>query len=137
MGVLIDCDTGQILAGLLNEDHTGFADTRRCMYEEIQQKRDLWSGNTTIGCIITNAKLDKCQCAKAASIAHNGFALSIRPAHSTADGDTIFVMASGQAETSPDAFCAMATQVMARAVCRAALTAAPAYGLKAASDFQK
>ena len=52
----------------------------------------LWGGNTTIGCVITNAKLDKSQCNKLASIAHNGFAQAIRPVHSTADGDTIFLM---------------------------------------------
>ena len=127
--------SGRILAGLLNEDRTCFADTRRCMYQELQKSRNLWSGNTTIGCVITNARLDKCQCRKAAVIAHDGYAQSIRPAHCTVDGDTLFVMASGQVEVAPDSFYAMASEAVARAVKQAALTAAPAYGLKAAVDF--
>ena len=135
LGDVVDYETGRILAGLLNEDHTGFADTRQCMYQELQKTRDLWSGNTTIGCVITNAKLDKNQCRKAAVIAHDGYAQTIRPAHCTVDGDTLFVMASGQVEVAPDAFYAMASEAVARAVNRAALCAAPAYGLKAASDF--
>lgn len=135
LGDVVDYETGRILAGLLNEDHTGFADTRQCMYQELQKTRDLWSGNTTIGCVITNAKLDKNQCRKAAVIAHDGYAQTIRPAHCTVDGDTLFVMVSGQVEVAPDAFYAMASEAVARAVNRAALCAAPAYGLKAASDF--
>ena len=135
LGDVVDYETGRILAGLLNEDHTGFADTRQCMYQELQKTRDLWSGNTTIGCVITNAKLDKNQCRKAAVIAHDGYAQTIRPSHCTVDGDTLFVMASGQVEVAPDAFYAMASEAVARAVNRAALCAAPAYGLKAASDF--
>ncbi len=135
LGDVIDYDSGKILAGLLTPDHSGFADTKRCMYEELQNSRNLWSGNTTIGCVITNARLDKSQCRKAAVIAHDGYAQTIRPAHCSVDGDTLFVMASGQVEVAPDSFYAMASEAVARAVNRAALCAAPAYGLKAAADF--
>ncbi|MGI6079542.1 MAG: P1 family peptidase [Candidatus Avilachnospira sp.] len=135
LGDVIDCDTGKILAGLLNSDHSGFYGSVRCLYEGLEKPGDLWSGNTTIGCVITNARLDKSQCNKSASIVHNAFAKTISPAHSTADGDTIFVMASGKKDVQPDAFNALATEVMAEAVKRAALTAKPAYGLKAACDF--
>lgn len=135
LGDVLDYETGRILAGLLSEDLSGFADTRQCMYRELQKKRDLWSGNTTIGCIITNAKLDKCQCRKAAVIAHDGYAQTIRPSHCTVDGDTLFVMASGRVEAAPDPFYALASEAVARAVSRAALCASPAYGLKGAADF--
>lgn len=135
LGDIIDYDTKKILAGLLTEDGGALADTVQVMYGEIERNRSLWGGNTTIGCVITNAKLDKCQCNKLASIAHNGFAQAIRPVHSTADGDTIFVMASGEVEVGVDALGALMTECMGRAINRAALTAAPAYGLKAARDF--
>ena len=135
LGDVIDYDTKKILAGLLTEDGSAFADTVQVMYGEIERSRSLWGGNTTIGCIITNAKLDKCQCNKLASIAHNGFAQAIRPVHTTADGDTIFVMASGEVEVGVDALGALMTECMARAINRAALTAAPAYGLKSAQSF--
>ena len=135
LGDVIDYDTKKILAGLLTEDGSAFADTVQVMYGEIERSRSLWGGNTTIGCIITNAKLDKCQCNKLASISHNGFAQAIRPVHSTADGDTIFVMASGEVEVGADAVGALMTECMARAINRAALTAEPAYGLKSARSF--
>lgn len=137
LGDVTDYETGRILAGLLNDDHTDFYGSVKCLYEELERPRDLWSGNTTIGCVITNARLDKSQCTKSASIIHNALAKTISPAHSTADGDTIFIMASGKKEVHVDAFNALATEVMARAVNRAALMAKPAYGLKAACDFMK
>jgi L-aminopeptidase/D-esterase-like protein len=85
---------------------------------------------------VTNAKLTKSQANKLASIAHNGYARAIRPVHTMADGDTIFVMATGEVEVMPDAVGALATDVMARAINRAARSAEPAYGLKAARDFE-
>ena len=135
LGDVIDYDTKKILAGMLNEDKTGFADSVQVMYEEIGKSRELWGGNTTIGCVITNAKLDKCQCNKLASIAHNGYAQAIRPVHSTADGDTIYLMASGEVEVGVDALGALVTECMGRAINRAILNAEPAYGLLAAKSF--
>lgn len=41
--------------------------------------RDLPQGNTTIGCVITNARLNKAQCNKIASITHNAYARTIFP----------------------------------------------------------
>ena len=137
LGDVIDYDTKKILAGMLNEDKTAFADSVKVMYEEIGKSRELWGGNTTIGCVITNAKLDKCQCNKLASIAHNGYAQAIRPVHSTADGDTIYLMASGEVEVGVDALGALVTECMGRAINRAILNAEPAYGLLAAKSFAK
>ncbi len=135
LGDIFDYDSKKIIAGLLSEDGEEIADTVQSLYEEIGHPKDLWGGNTTIGCILTNANIDKCMCNKLATIAHNGFAQSIRPAHSTADGDTIFVMASGEVEVGVDALGALAAEVTARAVNRAASKAEPAYGLKSAQSF--
>lgn len=116
LGDVMDYDTKELIAGLLTEDKTDLADTVEEFYKEIEKPHDLWKGNTTIGCIITNAKLDKCQCNKLASIAHNGYAQAIRPVHTSADGDTIFVMASGKVECGADAVGCLATECMARAI---------------------
>ena len=56
------------------------------------------NSNTTIGCILTNAKLTKSQANKLADIAHDGYAMCIRPVHTLVDGDVIFSMASGDVE---------------------------------------
>ena len=136
LGDVVDVDTGKIIAGLLKEDHTGLTSTVAAMYEQLSRKDNFFSGNTTLGCIVTNAKLTKNQANKIASIAHNGYARAIQPVHTMADGDTIFVLATGEVEALPDAVGALATEVMARAINRAAKMAEPAYGLKAARDFE-
>jgi L-aminopeptidase/D-esterase-like protein len=51
--------------------------------------------NTTIGVIVTDAALDKAEASKVASVAHDGMARAIRPAHSMTDGDTVFTLATG------------------------------------------
>lgn len=137
LGDVFDYDTKEMLGGLLTEDKTTFANTAQAMYEEIGKDRNVFAGNTTIGCIITNAKLDKAQCTKLAGIAHNGYAHAIHPVHTSADGDSIFVLSTGEVEVNPDALGALAVEVMARAINSAVKNAEPAYGLKAHSDFIK
>ncbi len=58
--------------------------------------------NTTIGVVATTARLSKAECTKLASVAHDGMARAIRPAHSMFDGDTVFALATG-AHDLPDA----------------------------------
>lgn len=51
--------------------------------------------NTTIGVVATSARLTKAEATKLASVAHDGLARALRPAHSLLDGDTIFALATG------------------------------------------
>lgn len=51
--------------------------------------------NTTIGVIATNADLTKAEALRVATMAHDGMARAIRPAHTPFDGDTLFVLATG------------------------------------------
>lgn len=51
--------------------------------------------NTTIGVVITNASLTKEEATELASVAHDGLAQTIRPTHTRADGDMLFVLATG------------------------------------------
>ena len=57
--------------------------------------------NTVIGAVATDVPLDKAECGKVASVAHDGLARSVRPAHSMNDGDTIFAMSSAPAAEEP------------------------------------
>lgn len=72
--------------------------------------------NTTIGIIATDAKLDKLQAKRLAMLAHDGMALSIRPVHTPADGDTAFALASCRVEQNADMLYAFAAEVFARAI---------------------
>jgi L-aminopeptidase/D-esterase-like protein len=56
--------------------------------------------NTTIAVIATNVKLTKAQAKKIAEMAHDGMARAMRPAHTMFDGDTVFVLGTG--ELSPE-----------------------------------
>lgn len=137
LGDVIDAQTGQKLAGLLNEAKTAFDNTEMAMLREIHASRDVFAGNTTVGCIVTNAKLTKTQANKLAAVVHNAYARTIRPVHTSLDGDTVFVMATGETAAAPDALGVLATRVMETAIGRAVKKAVPAYGLKAARDFMR
>jgi len=59
--------------------------------------------NTTIGVVATTARLDKAETSKFASVAHDGMARAIRPAHSMTDGDTVFGLATGMHQLPAEA----------------------------------
>ena len=75
--------------------------------------------NTTIGCILTNAKLTKSEANKLADIAHDGYAMTIKPSHTMVDGDAIFALASGEVEGDFMKISCYAPTLMARAVLNA------------------
>jgi L-aminopeptidase/D-esterase-like protein len=52
--------------------------------------------NTTIAVVATNVQLTKAQAKKIAEMAQDGIARAISPAHAMFDGDTVFVLGTGQ-----------------------------------------
>lgn len=135
LGDVFDVDTGKQIAGILNEDKTALASTRDIMWNSIEQQKNVFAGNTTIGCIITNARLTKPQCSKLASMAHDGYAAAIKPVHTSADGDTIFYLAKGDVGVNPDAVGDLGAYVMAKAIGEGVKNAKSAYGFKAMCDL--
>ena len=79
--------------------------------------------NTTIGVIATDAKLTREQTNRLALLAHDGYAMAIRPVHMPMDGDTIFAASTGVHDAEFVLVCAYAAEVMARAVANAAYAA--------------
>lgn len=137
LGDVIDPQTGERIAGLLNEDLTGLADTEAVMIQSYDNKKNLFAGNTTIGIIATNAMLTKSQATKLSSMAQNGYARTIRPAHSMFDGDTIFTMATGHVEADLSVLGLLSARVMERAVISAIKHSRPLFGLKCFSDLRR
>lgn len=129
-GNVVD-DAGNDLAGVSFPD--GIHSTEELLCQALHAH--LPQGNTTIGCVVCNAKLTKAQATKIAGIAHNGYARAIRPVHTMSDGDTIFVIATGEVEVVPDIIGVLATDCMAKAIQRAVIKAESAYGLKAYKDI--
>lgn len=135
LGDILDCDSRRTLAGVLAADGKTLGDTCSCVLENQDLKKNVFSGNTTIGCVLTNAKLTKPQANKLASVAQNGYADVIRPVHTMSDGDTVFVMSSGDVDADTLAVGILAREAVARAINRAVFEAQSAYGLLSASDF--
>ena len=90
--------------------------------------------NTTIGVVLTNARLTKAQATKASSTVHDAYARAIKPVHTSGDGDTVFTFASGEVDADYDVFAILATEAMQGAIVRAVEQAEGAYGLPAARD---
>lgn len=59
---------------------------------------------TTIGAVLTNARLTKPQANRLAIMAQDGLARAIRPAHAAMDGDTVFAAATGEIPLSEPLF---------------------------------
>jgi len=59
--------------------------------------------NTTIGVVITDAQLTREQANRVATVAHDGIARAVRPAHTRFDGDTVFCLATGAVTAPPGA----------------------------------
>ena len=96
-----------------------------------------FTGNTTIGVVITNAAFDKTRLCKIAGMAHDGYARSIRPVHTSADGDSIYAVSVGNVSADMDLTGMMAAEVMSEAITRAVKSAKSAYGFPAAEDLKK
>lgn len=120
---------GKQVAGLLDPEHTGLSNTLEEMFRDVTLASNLFTGNTTLGVIVTNAKFHKTQLTKIAGMTHNGYARAIRPVHTTADGDSIYALSVGEVPGDVNVVGAMAALAMERAIVRAVQSARSAYGL--------
>ena len=81
------------------------------------------SGNTVIGVVVTNARLDKSQAHRVADLAHDGVARAVEPAHTSVDGDALFCLATGEVEASVDRVALLAARAVATAARRGPMAA--------------
>lgn len=91
--------------------------------------------NTVIGVVATNAKLTKEEINKVAQMAHNGLAMTIQPAHTMFDGDTIFSVATQQRPADVNIVGAFAARVVAMAIVNAVKSAQSITGIPSAKDY--
>lgn len=144
VGDIVDPATAGILAGARDLKGRGWRDTgflntieqikRGYGTELAPQQRT----NTTIGIVATNARLDRVQVTKVAQMAHDGMARTINPVHTLWDGDTLFAVATGKSEVrvNHSALGAVAAEVLATAIVRAATQAAGIPGLPSWRDLR-
>ena len=135
LGDIFDWKTGRKIAGLLTEDRSSFRSTTERMKSAIQVVENRFVGNTTLGVVITNAGFSKAQLCKIAGMAHDGYARSIRPVHTSADGDSIYAVSVGDVQADQDLVGTLAAEVISEAIIRAVQNAEGAYGFPSASDL--
>ncbi len=80
---------------------------------------DFAGRNTTIGIIGTNAAINKEQAGKLAAMGQDGIAMTVRPAHTMFDGDTVFAFGTGAAKGDFSAILAAGAEAAARAIVNA------------------
>ena len=136
LGDIYDHHSGRIVAGLLSEDRNSFANSAKLLYQSYKVHENKYVDNTTIGAIITNARFDKSQLCKIAGMTHNGYARSIRPVHTSADGDSIYALSVGTVAADCDMVGTLAADVMSEAILCAVRSAESAYGYPALRDLK-
>ena len=135
LGDVFDWKTGRKVAGLLSEDKRSFRSTTELMMKTLDVVDNKFTGNTTLGLVMTNASFTKTQLCKIAGMAHDGFARSIRPVHTSADGDSIYAVSTAKIEADMDLTGTLAAEVVSEAILRAVSSAESAYGFPAARDL--
>jgi L-aminopeptidase/D-esterase-like protein len=139
IGDVIDPVTGQTVAGVRTSDGRALADARKMLRDGslLKAADPRAAENTTIAIVATNARLNKAAVNRVASMADDGLARAINPAHTIGDGDTVFALATGRwpGETDTSIIGALAAEVLADAIVRAAVHATSLGGLPAARDL--
>ena len=141
VGDVVDSRTGMTVAGPRG-DAGAYLDTMAFLRAGARRKgspEQTPEGNTTIGVVATNARLTKEQTNRLATIAHDGLARAIRPVHTTADGDTMFAMATGETELAQGRVTALeALTVLAveRAIVKGVLAAKSLAGVPSVSEWR-
>jgi L-aminopeptidase/D-esterase-like protein len=137
VGDVVDPATGEVVAGVRTEDGGAFADARKLLRQS-GPPGGRPGENTTIGVVATNARLTKAQATKVAQMAHDGLARAIYPAHTPADGDTLFALALGswEGEANLTVLGALAADATAEAILSAVKNAESAAGFPAVRDLE-
>ena len=135
LGDIYDWKTGRQIAGLLDADRRSLRNSVEQMKTRTGRVDNRFAGNTTVAVVITNAKFCKTRLCKIAGMAHDGFARSIRPVHTSADGDSIYAVSVGETEADQDLAGTLAAEAVSEAIVRAVTHAESAYGYPSASEL--
>lgn len=101
----------------------------------IEPVENKFVGNTTISIVMTNASFAKASLCKIAGMAHDGYARSINPVHTSADGDSIYAVSVGDVKADQDVVGMLAAEVVSEAIIRAVESAESKYGFIAYRDL--
>ena len=137
-GSVVDPSTGDVIAGPINADASGFEDSVEILLTDPPKDRRFFR-NTTLGIVATDAQLDKPGAARLAMAGQDAIAMAIRPSHTSNDGDIVFSLATGvhEATPTPDELHAGALRAMCAAIIDAVESATALGGVLPAREVVK
>ena len=136
-GDIVNPKTGELLCAAYTEiDGVDTFTTSVEILKQMQHKIPLNITNTTLGCVVTNAKLTQAEAKRVAIMAHDGYASCIKPVHSPLDGDAIFVMATENCQAAVELVGALAQEAIEEAIVNAITHAKSLHGFKAHADLK-
>lgn len=136
LGDVVDPSNLNIIAGALDRKNNKFLNTEKIILDNLEHPKNPFKGNTTIGIIVTNADFTKAEANKVASMAHNGYGRTMRPAHTMFDGDTIFTMSTNKVKADVTTVGMLAANVMEKAILRGVKSAQGLFGIPSYSDIK-
>jgi L-aminopeptidase/D-esterase-like protein len=134
-GDVSDPATGEVLAGTLTPDGKRVAGALRLMTGKTDGYQDVFSKNTTIGVVATNASLTKGTAMRVAMMAHDGYARAINPVHTLGDGDVIFCLGTDTLPADVNLVGTLAATVMAEAIVNAVRSAETLKGVPCSREI--
>ncbi|MGN2337410.1 P1 family peptidase [Clostridium cagae] len=135
LGDVVDPQNLNIISGAYDRKNNNFLNTENLILSNLKNPINPFKGNTTIGIIATNANFTKAEANKVASMAHNGYARTMYPAHTMFDGDTIFTMATNKVNSDVTTVGMLATRVMEKAILRGVKSAKSLFGVPSFRDI--
>lgn len=129
VGDILD-EQNNIMAGVRQPpDGSSFMGMLNAMRQFMTRRPD--TENTVIGVVATNARLSKAHVNRVATMAHDGIARAVNPAHTMYDGDTIFALSCGDIPGDATLVGSFAAEVMAQAIRNAVRAATSLDGVRA------
>jgi L-aminopeptidase/D-esterase-like protein len=109
-------ERGEVLAGAF-EPGVGFVGAAEMVITRPPVHPRLAAGaNTTLACVVTDARLTKAEAATVARMAHDGLARAVSPVHTILDGDVTFCLATGARPASAFAVAVAGADAVAAAI---------------------
>ena len=151
-GDVLDPATGRIVAGARTSDASrDFVNTAAAIRNGAGRARfgdppassvdavsptdySRFPSNTVLVAVATDALLTRVEAGRIARMAATGMARTLSPAHTTFDGDIIFVLSLGQARADLNALGIAAAEAVARAIVRGVAQAHSAHGIPGLAD---
>jgi L-aminopeptidase/D-esterase-like protein len=133
-GDIVD-ENGDIIAGARNPDG-GFLGTEAFLSGTQGFGEAVLPGtNTTLGVVVTNARLTKTDVNWVAQKGHNGLARALSPSHTKLDGDLVFAAATGEVDCTADLVGVIGSRLLAQAIRNAASAADSLAGIPACRNL--